>query len=190
MYRIRPLFSCETLSCETRLFMDFFHLNDQLQRALGAVDALAEAQKKNSWRRKSMGGAAGGRAARCDVCVCVAATWDRDHRIVLLTTKALSKKIIPRTRHWARDWRALALTQVHQCRARKEFRHRFRRPRNFSSLNGMPHVIQPLAHLPSSLCILLSLHPSAFRRAEQNDKTAPCEHWEPFAPLAGSQIRL
>ena len=42
-----------------------------------------------------LGGAAGGRAVRCGVCVCAAATKDRSQGtigFVLLTTKALSKK--------------------------------------------------------------------------------------------------
>ena len=38
-----------------------------------------------------LGGAAGGRAVRCGVCARVTAA--RDHGLVLLTTKALSKKI-------------------------------------------------------------------------------------------------
>ena len=53
------------------------------------------------------------------VCAChVAIASPSDHpSVLLLTTKALSKRILQQNslaRHWARDWRALALTQVHQ----------------------------------------------------------------------------
>jgi len=65
-------------------------------------------------------GEAGGRAgAECGavrVCAChVAIASPSDHpSVLLLTTKALSKRILQQNslaRHWARDWRALAQTQ-------------------------------------------------------------------------------
>ena len=49
-----------------------------------------------------LGGTVGGRAVRRGVCVCATATTDHSQRtigFVLLTTKALSKKIEPRA-HW------------------------------------------------------------------------------------------